>query len=59
MPKKLLLVDDEEYFLKSLQDGLFTLADAVETDICYSVDEAIEFISAQQYALVITDIRMP
>ncbi len=59
MPKRLLLVDDEEFFLRSLKDGLASLSDIVETDICYSVNEAIKFVVTQHYDLVITDIRMP
>lgn len=59
MPKKLLLVDDEEFFLKSLKDGLEPLIDVFETDICHSVNEAIKHVVTTRYDLVITDIRMP
>jgi CheY-like chemotaxis protein/predicted regulator of Ras-like GTPase activity (Roadblock/LC7/MglB family) len=59
MPKKLLLVDDEEFFLISLKDGLDPLSDIFETDICHSVNEAIKRVVTKNYDLVITDIRMP
>jgi CheY-like chemotaxis protein/predicted regulator of Ras-like GTPase activity (Roadblock/LC7/MglB family) len=59
MPKKLLLVDDEEFFLISLKDGLDSLSDVFETDICHSVNEAIKRVITKKYDLVITDIRMP
>ncbi|MCP5046349.1 MAG: response regulator [bacterium] len=54
-----MLVDDEEIFLQSLKDGMDTISDLFETDICYSVDSAIKNIESMQYDLVITDIRMP
>ena len=59
MPKRLLLVDDEKLFLKSLQEGLASLSNLFETDICFSVNEAIKLIVTKSYDLIITDIRMP
>lgn len=59
MPKRLLLVDDEKLFLKSLQEGLASLSDLFETDICFSVNEAIKQIVTKSYDLIITDIHMP
>lgn len=59
MPKRLLLVDDEEFFLRSLKDGLASLSNIFETDICYSVNEAIKHVVTKSYDLLITDIRMP
>lgn len=59
MNKRLLLVDDEKLFLKSLQEGLASLSQAFETDICFSVNEAIKHIVTKPYDLIITDIRMP
>lgn len=59
MSKQLLLVDDEELFLRSLQEGLRPFADVFETDICFSFGEAIERVSTKQYDLIVTDIRMP
>jgi CheY-like chemotaxis protein/predicted regulator of Ras-like GTPase activity (Roadblock/LC7/MglB family) len=57
--KRILLVDDEEIFLKSLKEGLDSLSDILLADICFSVDDAIMKIERNKYDLVITDIRMP
>lgn len=54
-----MLVDDEKKFLKSLKDGLHSFSNIFETDICFSVNEAIKQIENQKYDLVITDLRMP
>ena len=59
MTKKLLLVDDEEFFLEGLKDGLSEYEDVFTTDICFSVDEAIKLYGKYQYDLIISDIRMP
>lgn len=59
MAKRLLLVDDEELFLKSLQEGLESYSDSFETDICFSVNQAIKQVVTKQYDLIVTDIRMP
>ena len=59
MTKKLLLVDDEELFLKSLKEGLEPLSHIFETHICFSVNEAIKQVVTNKYDVVITDIRMP
>ncbi|MCP5046346.1 MAG: response regulator [bacterium] len=59
MLKRLLLVDDEKFFLKSLKDGLSSLSDIFEIDICHSVNTAIKNIVTHHYDLVVTDIRMP
>ena len=59
MPNKILLVDDEKIFLQSLKKGLAELSDVFETDICFSVTEAIKQLEANEYDLVVTDIRMP
>ena len=59
MRERLLLVDDEKFLLESLQEGLLDYKDIFETDICYSVDEAIELSKKNAYDLIITDIRIP
>lgn len=59
MPKRLLLVDDEKVFLKSLKEGLEPLSHIFETDICHSVDDAIKKVQLKRYDLIVTDIRMP
>jgi predicted regulator of Ras-like GTPase activity (Roadblock/LC7/MglB family)/DNA-binding response OmpR family regulator len=59
MGNKILLVDDEKTFLRSLKEGLAHLSDTVATDICFSVSDAIKQIEAVDYDLIVTDIRMP
>jgi len=59
MKNKILLVDDEKVFLTSLKEGLEPFQDVFYTDICFSVDEATELVSRNDYSLIITDIRMP
>lgn len=59
MKKKLLLVDDEKFFLEGLQEGLTECRDIFSTDICFSVDEAIGRCKKDGYDLIISDIRMP
>ncbi len=59
MENKILIVDDEKSFVEGLQKGLEDLADLFTTEICFSVDEAIERLKTTAYDLVITDLRMP
>jgi YesN/AraC family two-component response regulator len=59
MENKILLIDDEKIFLKSLKDGLQNLSYLFITEICYSVDQAIQLIKKNNYKLIITDVRMP
>lgn len=59
MTKKVLLVDDEKFFLEGLKEGLEEFRDIFTTDICFSVDEAIKKIKRNSYDLIISDIRMP
>ncbi len=59
MANRVLLVDDEKVFLKSLKVGLDSFEDIFIVDICFSVKEAIQLIENNTYSLIITDIRMP
>ena len=59
MSKRILLVDDEELFLKNLKEGLTPLSDVFTVDICHSVNQAIKHLVTESYDLVITDIQMP
>jgi len=59
MAKKLLLVDDEKFFLEGLNEGLSEYEDIFTTDICFSVKEAITLFNENHYDLIISDIRMP
>ncbi|MEN8155177.1 MAG: response regulator, partial [Acidobacteriota bacterium] len=56
---RLLLVDDEKVFLESLKAGLKKFEDSFQTDICFSVNDAIKKLDKNKYELVITDLRMP
>ncbi len=59
MAKRLLLVDDEKFFLEGLKDGLSDYKDVFTTDTCFSVNEAIKLNKKNEYDLIVTDIRMP
>lgn len=59
MKNKILLVDDEKLFLKSLKKGLEKLSGQFQTEISFSVPEAIKKIEKSDFDLIITDIRMP
>ncbi|MCK4836832.1 MAG: response regulator [Candidatus Aminicenantes bacterium] len=59
MANKILLVDDEQFFLEGLKEGLSEFQEFFTTDICFSVDQAIKLIKKNDYDLIISDIRMP
>lgn len=59
MQKKLLLVDNEKFFLEGLKEGLDPYKDIFTTDICFSGNEAIKMCTINDYDLIISDIRMP
>jgi CheY-like chemotaxis protein len=59
MEKRILLVDDEKFFLEGLKEGLSDFKEIFATDICFSVDEAIKLFKKHRYDLIISDIRMP
>lgn len=59
MTKRLLIVDDEEPFLKSLQERLLSLSHIFTTEISTTVDQAIAMCGKAHYDLIITDIFMP
>ena len=59
MAKKLLLVDDEEFFLEGLKEGLEKHKNIFTTDICFSVDDAVKRIKKRKYDLIVSDMRMP
>jgi CheY-like chemotaxis protein len=59
MSKKLLLVDNEKFFLEGLKEGLDPYKDIFTTEICFSGNEAIKMCSIKDYDLIISDIRMP
>ncbi|MBX2853198.1 MAG: response regulator [Phycisphaeraceae bacterium] len=56
-PSRILLVDDEPLILKSLTRLLY--ADGYEIDTAADGQAAVEMMRAQEYAVVISDQRMP
>ena len=59
MSKRLLLVDDDVVLLKSVEGFLSDCTGLFETDICFSVDDAVHLSKIEEYDLIITDINMP
>ncbi len=57
--KNLLLIDDEINLLESLKEGLSSESDIFNTEIAFSVDEAVKLIKTKPFDLIITDLRMP
>lgn len=57
--KTVLIVDDEELFLASLTDGLSAYADEFAVITATNGKHAIEVLTAQPIALVVTDLKMP
>lgn len=57
--KKVLIVDDEQSFLLSLQDGLQVHADKFSIATANNGLEAIELLELAAFDLLITDLEMP
>ena len=57
--KKILIVDDEEIFARSLTEYLNKTRDEFEANSVYSADDALKVLGESEYELVITDIKMP
>lgn len=56
--KKILIVDDEEIFARSLTEYLNKTRDEFEARYVYSGEEALKALKKSRYDLVITDIKM-
>ncbi len=57
--KRLLVVDDEDLFTKSLADGLRSRELGLEIDLAGNGLEAMRCLAGQAYDLVLTDVKMP
>jgi CheY-like chemotaxis protein/predicted regulator of Ras-like GTPase activity (Roadblock/LC7/MglB family) len=57
--KKILIVDDENNFLLSLEDGLREFSDSFAIATAHNGIEALAVMAKEEVDLVITDIKMP
>lgn len=57
--KRLLIVDDEDLFRRSLADGLKAREPGLTVDVAANGLEAMEKLAAAAYDLVLTDLKMP
>lgn len=57
--KRLLIVDDEDLFTKSLADGLRSRDLGLEIDLAGNGLEAMRCLANKAYDLVLTDVKMP
>jgi CheY-like chemotaxis protein/predicted regulator of Ras-like GTPase activity (Roadblock/LC7/MglB family) len=58
-PKNVLIVDDEELFLRTVADGFATHADRVSVMTARNGRVAAEILGRQRVDLVVTDLQMP
>lgn len=54
-----MIVDDDKIFAECLKEYLNSMSDIFETDISFSISDAILKIDEKAYDLVITDIKFP
>jgi DNA-binding NtrC family response regulator len=59
MPARILLIDDDEATLRALFEALANLLADVTVDTAPDAYDALDFLRGWQYAVVISDIRMP
>lgn len=57
MGKRILVVDDEKLIVKGLRFSL--LQDGYEVDCAYDGEEALEFVRANEYDLILLDVMLP
>lgn len=57
--KKILIVDDENNFLLSLEDGLKEFSESFSIATAHNGKEAVAVMDREEVDLVITDIKMP
>jgi CheY-like chemotaxis protein/predicted regulator of Ras-like GTPase activity (Roadblock/LC7/MglB family) len=58
-PRTVLIVDDEELFLRTVADGFATHADRVSVLTAPNGRAAVEILGQRHVDLVVTDLRMP
>ena len=58
MIKRILLVDDERAFLRSLSDGLATFS-SLEVLTAHDGEQAVDVLASEPIDLVVTDLQMP
>ena len=58
MSKKLLIVDDDLFVMKTIQNSL-TEEECKNIDFCESPEEAIEKMSENEYKRIVSDWRFP
>ena len=56
---KILIVDDEEFVLKSLQRNIFTLDSGFSIDTASSVAEVKSMLTGKKYDCILSDLNMP
>ncbi len=59
MPKKVLIVDDDEDLLLTLEDGLKKYRDRIEPVFASSGKKAMEILRREKIDLVVSDLKMP
>ncbi|GAB4175454.1 MAG: hypothetical protein Tsb0017_26820 [Geothermobacteraceae bacterium] len=57
--KRILLVDDELPFLKSLRDGLLAMRDDLSLHLAGDGQEALQHLKQRRFDLLVTDLKLP
>ena len=57
MARKILVVDDEKLIVKGIRFGLEQ--DGMEVDAAYDGEEALEFVKANSYDMILLDLMLP
>ncbi len=57
--RSVLVVDDEELFLRTVRDGFAAFADRVEVHTAPNGDAALKVLEEREIDLVVTDLKMP
>ena len=57
MARKILVVDDEKLIVKGIRFGLEQ--DGMEVDAAYDGEEALEYVKANSYDMILLDLMLP